>query len=176
MEQGKKRARAEGFLLQKPKTDDYEEESSLDLFLQEATKVNDKVAEASVRDGGLSLELLVLQSRSGKISFLPWQDEKEVLDGNEVPPQAVCMKIAKQRIRLPRSLCREDNISGVIEELENLFQKNFIEWKKSSWINGELILLLDENFSATLGDVQLRYSKEDGLIEESVEQEDTNGR
>lgn len=39
------------------------------------------------------------------------------------------MKIAKQRIRLPRSLCREDNISGVIEELENLFQKNFIEWK-----------------------------------------------
>lgn len=86
------------------------------------------------------------------------------------------MKIAKQRIRLPRSLCREDNISGVIEELENLFQKNFIEWKKSSWINGELILLLDENFSATLGGVQLRYSKEDGLIEESVEQEDTNGR
>lgn len=176
MEQGKKRARAEGFLLQKPKTDDYEEESSLDLFLQEATKVNDKVAEASVRDGGSSLELLVLQSRSGKISFLPWQDEKEVLDGNEVPPQSVCMKIAKQRIRLPRSLCREDNISGVIEELENLFQKNFIEWKKSSWINGELILLLDENFSATLGGVQLRYSKEDGLIEESVEQEDTNGR
>ena len=77
---------------------------------------------------------------------------------------------------MPRSLCREDNISGVIEELENLFQKNFIEWKKSSWINGELILLLDENFSATLGGVQLRYSKEDGLIEESVEQEDTNGR
>lgn len=48
--------------------------------------------------------------------------------------------------------------------------------EKSSWINGELILLLDENFSATLGGVQLRYSKEDGLIEESVEQEDTNGR
>ena len=86
------------------------------------------------------------------------------------------MKIAKQRIRLPRSLCREDNISGVIEELENLFQKNFIEWKKSSWINGEVILLLDENFSATLGGVQLRYSKEDGLIEESIEQEDTNDR
>lgn len=175
MEQGKKRARAEGFLLQKPKTDDYEEESSLDLFLQEATKVNDKVAEASVRDGGSSLELLVLQSRSGKISFLPWQDEKEVLDGRS--PTAVGLyENCKQRIRLPRSLCREDNISGVIEELENLFQKNFIEWKKSSWINGELILLLDENFSATLGGVQLRYSKEDGLIEESVEQEDTNGR
>ena len=34
-EQRKKQARAEGFLLQKPKTDDYEEESSLDLFLQD---------------------------------------------------------------------------------------------------------------------------------------------
>ena len=134
--------------------------------MQEATQVNDRVAEASVRDGGASLEVLILQNRSGKISFLPWQDEKELLDGNKVPPQAVCMKIAKQRIRLPRSLCRENSISGVIEELENLFQKNFMEWKKSPWINGELILLLDEDFSATLGGVQLRYSKEDGLIEE----------
>ena len=53
----------------------------------------------------------------------------------------------------------------MIKELEDLFKQNFMEWAKSPWIHGELILLLDEKFSATLGGVQLYYSEEDGLIE-----------
>ena len=145
------------------------------MFLQNAPRVDDKMAEASVRDGGASLEVLVLQKRNDQVAFLPWEDEHEMLDEHELPSQEKCMKIAKQRLRLPRTLCRGDRLPQVIKELEDLFEKRFMEWRKSPWINGELILLLDETFSATLGGVKLYYSKEDGLME-IVRQEETNGR
>ncbi len=171
--QRNKQAKAESYLLQKPEAED--DEFSLDLFLQNATRVDDKMAEASVRDGGASLEVLVLQKRNDQVAFLPWEDEHEMLDEHELPSQEKCMKIAKQRLRLPRTLCRGDRLPQVIKELEDLFEKRFMEWRKSPWINGELILLLDETFSATLGGVKLYYSKEDGLME-IVRQEETNGR
>ena len=121
------------------------------------------------------MEVLVLQRREGKIAFLPWQDRNEVLNENEVPSQEIGMKIAKQRLRLPRSLCQANKLSDVIKELEALFKANFDEWKKSPWINGELILILDDNLSATLGGVKLKYSREDGLVE-IKKQEESDGR
>lgn len=96
---------------------------------------------------------------------MPWQDENEALNGNELPTEKICMKIAKQRLRLPRSLCCGERLEKVIEELETEFQNHFDKWKESSWIHGELILLLDDQLLATLGGVQLQYSEEDGLIE-----------
>lgn len=164
-EQRKKQAKAEGYILQKPEEEDEDEEFSLDAFLQNATQVDDKEASAAVRDGGPSLEVLILQKKDGRIRFLPWQDENEVLNGNEIPSEEIGMKIAKQRLRLPRSLCYKNRLPHVIKELKDLFKQNFMEWAKSPWIHGELILLLDEKFSATLGGVQLYYSEEDGLIE-----------
>ena len=164
-EQRKKQAKAEGYILQKPEEEDEDEEFSLDAFLQNATQVDDKEASAAVRDGGPSLEVLILQKKDGRIRFLPWQDENEVLNGNEIPSEEIGMQIAKQRLRLPRSLCYKNRLPHVIKELEDLFKQNFMEWAKSPWIHGELILLLDEKFSATLGGVQLYYSEEDGLIE-----------
>ena len=73
-----------------------------------------------------------------------------------------------QRLRLPASVCRDDRIGKVIKELQLQFDKFFYAWKQSPWINGELILLLDENFSAVLQGVQLVYSKENGLIEKEA--------
>ena len=61
--------------------------------------------------------------------------------------------------------CCGERLEKVIEELETEFQNHFDKWKESSWIHGELILLLDDQLLATLGGVQLQYSEEDGLIE-----------
>ena len=174
-QQAEKRSKASGFLLSKPMKRESRRESCLDQWLKNSTQADDKVAEASVRDGGPSLEVLLLQKREGKIAFLPWQDENERLDGNEVPSQEIGMKIAKQRLRLPRSLCQTNRLSDVIKELEMVFKTNFDEWRKSPWINGELILLLDDNLSATLGGVKLQYTREDGLVE-IKEQEEADGR
>lgn len=164
-EKATKESKASGFLLDKPKEREARRASSMDQWLTNTTSVNDKIAQASVRDGGPSLEVLVLQKRDGKIAFLPWQDENEALNGNELPTEKICMKIAKQRLRLPRSLCCGERLEKVIEELETEFQNHFDKWKESSWIHGELILLLDDQLLATLGGVQLQYSEEDGLIE-----------
>lgn len=164
-EKATKESKASGFLLDKPKEREARRASSMDQWLTNTTSVNDKIAQASVRDGGPSLEVLVLQKRDGKIAFLPWQDENEALNGNELPTEKICMKIAKQRLRLPRSLCWGERLEKVIEELETEFQNHFDKWKESSWIHGELILLLDDQLLATLGGVQLQYSEEDGLIE-----------
>ncbi len=174
-QQAEKRSKASNFLLSKPMKREGRRESCMDQWLKNSTWVNDKVAEASVRDGEPSLEVLVLQRREGKIAFLPWQDRNEVLNENEVPSQEIGMKIAKQRLRLPRSLCQANKLSDVIKELEVLFKANFDEWKKSPWINGELILILDDNLSATLGGVKLKYSREDGLVE-IKKQEESDGR
>ena len=164
-EKATKESKASGFLLDKPKEREARRASSMDQWLTNTTSVNDKIAQASVRDGGPSLEVLILQKRDGKIAFLPWQDENEALNGNELPTEKICMKIAKQRLRLPRSLCCGERLEKVIEELETEFQNHFDKWKESSWIHGELILLLDDQLLATLGGVQLQYSEEDGLIE-----------
>ena len=164
-EKATKESKASGFLLDKPKEREARRASSMDQWLTNTTSVNDKIAQASVRDGGPSLEVLVLQKRDGKIAFLPWQDENESLNGNELPTEKICMKIAKQRLRLPRSLCWGEGLEKVIEELETEFQNHFDKWKESSWIHGELILLLNDQLLATLGGVQLQYSEEDGLIE-----------
>lgn len=174
-QQAEKRSKASNFLLSKPMKHEGRRESCMDQWLKNSTWVNDKVAEASVRDGEPSLEVLVLQRREGKIAFLPWQDRNEVLNENEVPSQEIGMKIAKQRLRLPRSLCQANKLSDVIKELEAIFKANFDEWKKSPWINGELILILDDNLSATLGGVKLKYSREDGLVE-IKKQEESDGR
>ncbi len=173
--QKKKESKASGFLLDKPKERETRRESCLDQWLVNSTAADDKEAQAVVRDGSPSLEVLVLTKHDGKISFVPWQDENELLSGDELPDYEICMKIAKQRLRLPRSICREDRLGTVIRELEDEFSNHFSGWKKSPWINGELILLLDENLSATLGGVQIQYSREDGLME-IISQEEKHGK
>lgn len=166
-EQAKKEQKAYVYLLATPKKHEEKSkrEASLDLFLNNSTNMNDRQAEAAVRDGRPSLEVLILQKREGRIAFLPWQDDQEVLNCDELPSQEICMKIAKQRLRLPASLCRRDRLGKVIDELEQRFQRDFMIWKKSPWINGELILLLDEECSAVLEGVRLHYTKEDGLTD-----------
>ncbi len=172
--QKKKQSKASGFLLDKPKKREARRESCLDQWLTDSTSVDDKEAQAVVRDGSPSLEVLVLMEHDGRMSFVPWQDEDELLNGDELPSYEICMKIAKQRLRLPRLICREDRLGAVISELEKKFETYFSEWKKSPWINGELILLLDENLSATLGGVQIQYSRENGLME-IISQEERHG-
>ena len=165
-----KESRAQGFLLRKPQKKEQEKrrETSLNSLLVNSTTVDEKQAEATVRDGGNSLEVLVLQKNGNEISFLPWQKSGEVLSINEVPSEEVSRKVAMQRLRLPASICRDDRIGKVIKELQLQFDKFFYAWKQSPWINGELILLLDENFSAVLQGVRLVYSKENGLIEKEA--------
>ena len=170
-DQETKKSKARNYLLPKPSKSEERRESVLDQLLSNAVQGDDREAEASVRDGGASLEVLVLQKQNDKITFLPWLDKGEVLNWKECLSSEIYKKIARQRLRLPASLCRGDRIENVIKELKAQSDKYFKVWKESSWINGELLLLLDENLSATLDGVQLNYSRDDGLMEKTEKEE-----
>lgn len=159
--------KASVYLLSKPPKHEKtsRREKKLDSFLKNSTQVNDKQAEASVRDVKPSLEVLVLQRVNGKVRFLPWEDKGEILDGGQLPQADVCKKIASQRLRLPSSLCRRDKLGSVIAELEQRFERDFFVWKQSPWINGELLLVLDEDLSDVLCGIKLSYSRQDGLTD-----------
>ena len=74
------------------------------------------------------------------------------------------MMIARQRIRLPQRFCHDGIIDRTISELEAVYRKFFFEWRESSWLGRELILLLDNNLKTKLDGISIQYSFEEGLI------------
>lgn len=125
--------------------------------------VHDGNAEATVRDGISSLEALVMaKGESGAITFLPWQSEGESFSGGSCPDDEACRKIARQRIRLPSLLCKPWSINKTIMDIE-LADGGLAVWQSSHWLAGELILLLDKDFSAVVNGYRLTYKQETGL-------------
>lgn len=151
--QEKAKKRAEAFLLKKPRS------RSIHNFLER--NVNENQAEASVRDGISSIEVLVMQMKSeGDIFFI---------DGTKLSSNLTdveCEHIAEQKLRLPSKFCQEWNIDAVIKEIESKSLKIVDNWQKSYWLKGKLVLFLDDNYEAELHGYRLEYSFEYGLVSE----------
>ena len=115
---------------------------------------------AAVRDGDSSIEVLLMKkARNGKISLIG-NDIMEFASYH-LPDDEACRRIAAQRIRLPHRFCYK--IREVIEELEDRNRKELSEWQQSSWISGELILLLDETGRGEICGIKVRYQADVGL-------------
>jgi len=126
----------------------------------------EKVAEASVRDGDSTIEIILMKAGDDKkILFLNEADNKIIhsLSADITPDNREGRLIAKQRLHLPHVLCRSWNIGKTLEELEDMNQEKLPQWQLSAWLKGELILLLDENNTAELNGYKLVYSTETGL-------------
>ncbi|MCL4463233.1 MAG: CRISPR-associated helicase Cas3' [Firmicutes bacterium] len=137
------------------------------------TYVSDKGGEAAVRDGDESIEvLLVWKKRDGKLYFLPWIENEHELLQNEIPNGEQARSLARCSVRLPAILCAPWMIENTIKFLEDLNTDQLSEWQKSPWLAGELVLILDENFSATLGDYRLVYDQQFGLLHEKEDKPD----
>lgn len=162
-----KESRASGFLLGKYTESKYG--ATLDGWLDQG--VHDAAAEASVRDGGDSVEVLVMVSPGdGYAEFLPWISKGERILLTECPPPDIAKKIAQQCIRLPRALCSKYNIDDTIRELENM-DNDLKAWQESYWLRGELILFLDRSLTAELNGYKLSYSREKGMSYEQIKEE-----
>ena len=72
--------------------------------------------------------------------------------------------IAQQRIALPRQFNNKNTMERAIAELEADNQDYLSEWQRSHLLKGELILLFDENYQASLCGYQLVYSQKNGLM------------
>ena len=118
----------------------------------------------------------MMQHQDGQIGFLPWQHDGRSVSANHVPSAEDGRNIAQQQMRLPHVFCVGKLAEQAIKELE---QRNYwlAEWQQSSWLHGELILLLNEHFQTDLCGYTLTYSWEDGLTYKKEESEEhDNGR
>ncbi|MDO5299708.1 MAG: CRISPR-associated helicase Cas3' [Clostridia bacterium] len=156
----KKQSRAKAYRVGMPNT----QGGTLTGWLDTSLSDDERRAEAAVRDGDPSLEVLVMmRHEDGRIGFLPWQNDGRMVPSDHVPSSEEARQIASQRLRLPHSFCGEWNIDRSIGELEHSTRMYVPEWQQSGWLNGELVLLLDDHLEARLCGYVLKYQEEEGL-------------
>jgi CRISPR-associated endonuclease/helicase Cas3 len=126
--------------------------------------VTERHGEAAVRDTDESIDVLLVQEIGGRICFLSWVEKGREVSAYETPDVKTARALARQSLRLPSVLCKPWVIKKTIEELENINIERISEWQKSSWLKGELFLILDENGSIKLGDYRLTYDRYYGLL------------
>jgi len=126
-----------------------------------------KRGEATVRNAGESIEVLVVQQlANGILRLLPWvePDGGTVLPTDYAPPSPLAKSVSRCSVRLPSRLCMPWNIDKTIAELEQTYIDRLPEcWQESKWLNGELFLVLDEDYNTVLADQTLHYSYDNGL-------------
>lgn len=168
-----KKNRADSYVILSP--EESLERTSLDDWMHEETAYSDASARAAVRDGASSIDVFVMvQHRDGSIHFLPWQQNGRAVPTDEPPCREDALQIARQKLRLPGYFSKKWNIDRVIRELEDQNRSFLAPWQQAPLLKGELVLLLDENLTASLAQTSLRYSRADGLIyqKEETDEED----
>lgn len=139
-------------------------------FLDTSLSVSDKHGEAAVRDSDESFEvLLIQQSGNGKFCFLPWAEDYCELQSGIVPDDNTAKALTRQSVRLPHVFCTPWVIDQTIEELERIKIERLGIWQESSWLKGELFLILDEKCSANLCGYRITYDRDEGLLYEKEE-------
>jgi CRISPR-associated endonuclease/helicase Cas3 len=123
-----------------------------------------KEGEATVRDGEMSIEIILLQRVGLNYRLLPWIDDGKILPTNTAPNQDTAFTLAGCKIRLPWMLSKKWEVHKTITKLEEKGRNLQRIWKDSPWLNGELLLVLDEDLEAELNGVNMRYDRDFGLV------------
>ncbi len=154
-----KEQRAKGYLLNKTSR------RGLENILDNAEESSEKIAEASVRDGASSIEVLLMKEGKDETVLFAEGDFSKSFIGSktQVPISTEGRMIAMQRLRLPHVFACSWNKRDTIRELEEKNIKELSMWQQSPWIHGELVLLLNEQNQAELNGYRLSYSFEKGL-------------
>ncbi|PZT78000.1 CRISPR-associated helicase/endonuclease Cas3 [Streptomyces sp. AC1-42W] len=126
---------------------------------------------AQVRDTRDGLEVLVVRRRAdGSLTTVPWlapDRNGKPLGGlelplDQLPPRRTARAAASCGLRLPTQFSYGDVMDRAISELEQLWVPAW-QVKESSWLAGQLILVLDEDCQTHLAGFSLSYSQCDGL-------------
>ena len=150
--------------------------STLDgwLNVESPESVDGARGEAAVRDGEPNIAVLVMQRHTDdRVTFLPWQEGGREVDPSHMPDDETARQIARQKLTLPLSFSLYGRDEQTIRELETRNRRELAEWQNSSWLSGELILLLDDSLCAELCGQHIRYTQEYGLLSERTG--DSNG-
>lgn len=165
-EKGKKQNRAKTFLLKYPK-------KGMCGMLDNEYHSDDVAGNMSVRDIESSIEIIIMRRyEDGRIGCVDdLEGETHQLYDCKKLTEEEGLEIARQRVYLPKLFGKPWLLKRAIDELEEM-QKEYEELQTNSWLQGELIMLLDCNNQATLCGYRLYYDYEIGLV---VEKEDKDG-
>lgn len=148
-------SKAQAFLLADPISD---EDTMRNLLTMQ---VDAQDAEQAVRDCGLSVEVILVSIQDQEYALT--SDEKRI-SRLETPDFQTAKNLLRSKIKLPNAMVKRYALTSILGELENDTQALFPQWLKSKQISGELILALDSFWKGSLGDWQVEYSRETGLV------------
>ncbi|MBD0746012.1 type I-E CRISPR-associated protein Cse1/CasA [Streptomyces sp. CBMA152] len=167
-----KQHKAEGFLLGPVRRPGRPVYGWLEASVGDAD--DSRTGRAQVRDGEVTLEVLVIQRRAdGRLTTVPWLDErggkppaerrgKLELPEDFAPTRRAAEAVAASALTLPGRFSRPWTIARTIAELERFVIPAW-QAKECPWLAGELLLVLDEHCQTRLSGFDLRYSRAEGL-------------
>ncbi len=117
-----------------------------------------KEAEASVRDTDETIEVIVLKKTADRMFAL--MNGAAEFDPTMPIGAQEAKQIAHERLRLPLFFSKY-HFADTLKALDVMPEK----WRESAWINGEMLLLTDENADAVLLGRKLHYDRKYGLTE-----------
>lgn len=161
-----KKNKASLFQISDPAPDDldiFEYNSILELWSRNAPDLKwDTEAEATVRDGIDSIQVLLMKRIDDHAEFVDSEEKEKIPLTNMINNSKLERKIATQLINLPYIFMIQ--VNDVINELSDRNQWENHLWQNSSWLKGKLVLFLDESCETDLIGYHLSYDHEKGLM------------
>lgn len=151
---------AQTFLLKKP--EEFTLGAATDFLETNRGNANEEIkGMARVRDIDESIEVILMYRRDGA-RFLPHLREfgDRLVPVDTQPEYRMARALSSCTVRLPGLLCQWYRVERVLDVLE---ADGVAAWQKSPWLKGQLVLFLDESFTAVLDGVELHYDKRLGL-------------
>lgn len=142
-------------------------------MLDNDLQADEQHGEQKVRDGDFSIDVIALRRcTDGKIRLLVEDtDGMKTLETNDIivpmdrpPSREETLVFARQKLRLPSIFGKEWNVDDVIKELEKVTNEQFSEWRQTSLLKEELVLLFDEQNHAMINGKTLTYDTDNGLM------------
>ena len=133
-------------------------------LLDKSVGLDDIKAQAAVRDGNPSIEVIVVkEAESGFASIIAGKSKGKKYNLKETLSIEEAREISEQKLRLPQRFAQSWCVGRVIEQLRIDMERHTEEWKNSPMLEGELILFLDTTNHVSLDEIQLFYDEKKGL-------------
>ncbi|MGW4371517.1 CRISPR-associated helicase Cas3' [Nocardia takedensis] len=131
--------------------------------------------QVQVRDGEDGIEAIVVQRSGDQVRVLDEVPEigGQVVATDSAPPAWLAKKVAAATIRLPAYLTRYGAKDTIIRALEDTWYPG---WQQTHWLAGELVLELDADRRARLGEHELEYDHHRGLLVTSTDRQKAKRR
>lgn len=137
--------------------------NTLEGWLDATPALNEKQLEASVRDGGESIEVILLQQSREPGVFVDMATQQVEFCGDSEPSNDEARQIYRQKVRLPAFMGKGTFGEHVVKELEKITKQWVPLWLKNPILSGELFLVFNQEGNAELAGYTIQYDPFLGL-------------